>query len=86
MADLLQEMSQRLHAGGNIFSDDLVAGDRCGADQQTVERARDPKIIRREILAGFLSLPSSRRQSGERTVGLTLYLDSWICELYRVFY
>src|SRR5215831_18488402 len=54
MADLLQEMSQRLHAGGNVFSGDLVAGDRFSANQQTVERARDPKIIRRELLAGFL--------------------------------
>src|SRR5262245_29448459 len=54
MADLLQEMSQRLHAGGNIFSGDLVAGNRFSANQQTVERARDPKIIRRELLAGFL--------------------------------
>jgi hypothetical protein len=34
MADFLQQMSQRLHAGGNIFSDDLVAGDRCGAKKK----------------------------------------------------
>src|SRR5262245_42344843 len=54
MADLLQEMSKRLHAGGNIFSGDLVAGDRFSANQQTLERARNPKIIRRELLAGFL--------------------------------
>src|ERR1700682_5771173 len=52
--DLLQEMSQRMNAGGNIFSGDLIAGDRFSADQQTVERARDPKIIRRGFLACFL--------------------------------
>src|SRR5262245_15117851 len=47
-------MSQSVHASGNVFSGDFVADDRFGADQQTVERARDPKIVRSEILASFL--------------------------------
>jgi hypothetical protein len=28
VADLFQKMSQRVHAGGNVFAGDLVAGDR----------------------------------------------------------
>jgi len=51
---LLQEMSQGMHAGCNVFSADPVALDRFGTDQKAVERPRDPKVIRREIPAGFL--------------------------------
>ena len=54
VSHLLQEMSQGMHAGCDVFSADRVALDRLGADQEAVERPRDPKVIRREILAGFL--------------------------------
>src|SRR6476620_7568945 len=47
-------MSQGMHAGGNVFSAYRVALDRVGADQEAVERPFDPKVIRREIAAGFL--------------------------------
>src|SRR5713101_7360432 len=53
VSHLLQEMAQRLHAGGNVVRADRVALDRFGAAQEAVERPRDPKVIRREILAGF---------------------------------
>src|SRR5262245_24924928 len=47
-------MSQGVQAGGNVFSGDLITGDRFGADQQTVKRAGDPKVVRSEILASLL--------------------------------
>jgi hypothetical protein len=43
-----------MHAGGDVFGADRVAPDRFGTDQEAVERPHDPKVIRREIPAGFL--------------------------------
>jgi hypothetical protein len=43
-----------VHAGGDVFAGDRIASDRLGADQRTVERAHDPKIVCGEILASVL--------------------------------
>ena len=54
MADPLEQVPQGMDARGNVVRDDLIARDRLRAHQEAVERTREAKVIRGEVLAGFL--------------------------------